>query len=465
MLNLRVRPRAFQFIIIFLIFFSLSFQAQAQTVENKILDALERRVERSRLRDLRGKKKKKKVRSVWRESTEFRFSGDILAYSTSYQNNPQENLYNPGNQVFKWPSNTLGADASLDMRLLISDFQFVLRPRWQYSQSEIQLQNPTSSVKIDENKLSLLETYADWRSGNLSLNAGMQKYSWGPAEIMNPSNFIFHFEKDENGQTYRPKGRTLIRANWQASSSSNLILISEVAGNGEPSWLYNHDFQMAGLAKYELVSTDNSLNYLGLIAGKSQESSQDLGAYFNLSWNNGISIYAETRSASEAMTYRPDSSTPTRLTLQKSKSATAISVVGLRWETELDIRLEYLSNGFGYSEREVSQVLSSLSVINPYFADNLKKFSASGLELPLQDYLYLSLRKDERGTDISWAFFFRDFYSMNENIHYLQFGADYEIFSNVIVSFEGGYLTPRREDSLLSQMISDNIGLGARLYF
>ncbi|MEN0057402.1 MAG: hypothetical protein AAGB31_01100 [Bdellovibrio sp.] len=458
-------PRAFILFVILSLFWTPLLRAEVSAVEGDLLNKLEERVESYRLREARRLKKQQQIEASWRHNSDYSIAGDLLTFG-SYEKGVEEDLFNPGNQVYQWPRSVLGVDAAIDARVKVKDVQAVLRPRWQYFKREIPLEPGSQVLQSDENKWSLQEGYLDWRWGDGALIAGLHKFSWGPAEMMSPSNFIFHFERDETKQNYRPKGRTLLRVNWQFTPSSNVVGIVEAAGNGEASWLYDQEQKTAGLLKYEWVSSENSLNYIGLVGGRSQEAQQDAGFYLNWNIGGAVSFYIDTRASEKRAAYRPSLvSGAMQLSSVEKEDTEILGIAGLRWEGAVDVRLEYLHNSAGYSDTEKTQVLSALAVSNPFLALNIKKLLGSGLELPLREYAYLSVRKDERGTDTNWALYLRDVYSMEEKNHYIQAGGEWELISNLLIYFEGSYLTPRQEDSLLSQVLSDNLTLGLRYFF
>jgi len=108
---------------------------------------------------------------------------------------------NPDNRVMQLPSQSLAADISGELKWKGELNQLVFRPRYQATKNKIE----TGGTSTEKNESDWDITDAFWEtqvSPEFSLTSGLQVYQWGPAELLNPSTPIFHFNRRQKSFGY-----------------------------------------------------------------------------------------------------------------------------------------------------------------------------------------------------------------------------------------------------------------------
>ncbi len=352
-------------------------------------------------------------------------TGYLVENYFSYSNSDlSETAINPDNRILQLPSQILAADIRAELKWRGEQNQVVIRPRYRAEKNRID----STGVSSEKNESDWDLTDAFWEAqvnDNLSLTTGLQVYQWGPAELINPSNPLFHFNSRQKSFGYKEKGKVLIRGNYTLGRFDNFVLIAEPVSNNEAPWLEG-DFVPKALIKYEHQS-EGSASQMGAVAGQEEKENKFLGIYFNGQVTEALSIYADARATEKEVGFKPEPSgifwnldSPSR---QKSNPVLAVS--GLRWEGDYDVRFEYIYNSAGYSEEEWAVVLNSVSnPLNPNYLTNLRHFQNSGLELPGKQYLYFSYRVNEPFEKKDLNIYLRDLYSLQDYSSQIQFEFD-----------------------------------------
>ncbi len=345
--------------------------------------------------------KKKRVRVKAKIS--WKLSLDWL--NGAFVSEASDSIYNPGNQVLNIPSLGGRTDFILDYKLNWgSRHRLIARSRFLSEAVSIQYENPKMKKQRSFTDVDFIELFAEsWLSNQVSLTLGQQNYQWGPAEIIAPSNPIFHFNQGQRSILWREKGHVLARFNWSPTADWSHVIISEPISNQEPNFIAGRKFKPKTIFKSEVRSANSAQNYFGLTGGTEQESRSFVGAYFNYMMTEGTSIYADSRFTDQAFRYKPSEISPANfdmLEAESKKEWTTVSVVGLRLETEnIDLRLETINNPMGYSKTQFQQALLSLSLTNPNAQLNAERVLRPGLELTARNYTYLSLRLPNLGRE------------------------------------------------------------------
>ncbi|MDG0815471.1 hypothetical protein [Bdellovibrio svalbardensis] len=347
-----------------------------------------------------------------------------LYYTNS---SPLDNGVNPGNQILGLPGHTGVVDLRDDFNILTSKTKWVVRPRWTLTSTKTEKQNPSSSYTTSQGKLDLTSGYLDWDlSEKWKAVVGLQVYQWGPGEFINPSNVFFHFSNDQRSFFYVQKGLVLARLNWTPSPNWSLVLIDEPISNNEQPFQVEKDFQPKSTLKID-YHTDGSSS-LGAVVGTEGYGRPFFGEYFTWYLTDAVSFYADLRHLVGSYTYDPsmDSNGFIQLVETDPNSGQMFTIAdwGLRYEGRVDFRMEWFYNGVGWDKEALKYAIQGITYPNPYLVNNLKRYSHSGLELPGQNYFYLSLRIPDLGKKKDASLYMRNILSAQDQSGVFQVSAD-----------------------------------------
>lgn len=356
---------------------------------------------------------------------EYRNTFESYFYYT--YSNPLDNGVNPGNQILGLPDHTGVLDLRDDFSLLTPKTKWVVRPRWTLTSTETEKKNPDSSFTTSQGKLDLSSGYLDWDvSEKWKAVVGLQVYQWGPGEFINPSNVFFHFSNDQRSFFYVQKGLVLARLNWTPSPNWSLVLIDEPISNNEQPFQVEKDFQPKSTLKIDYHTGGSSS--LGGVIGTEGYGRPFFGEYFAWSMTDAFSVYADLRHSKGSYIYDPllDTNGFVELVETNHDSGQIFTMAdwGLRYEGRVDFRMEWFYNGAGWDKEALQSAIHGITYPNPYLVNNLKRYSHSGLELPGQNYFYLSLRVPDLGKKKDINLYMRNILSIQDNSGVFQVSGD-----------------------------------------
>jgi hypothetical protein len=268
--------------------------------------------------------------------------------------------------------------------------------------------------------------YTQWMNPDHQIRLGVQNFQWGPAELLSPSNPIFHFDQRQRWFFYQQRGQGLARWNWNLSSNWTVSAVSEFFQSSQETFIENEKFQPSGLLKTEFRG-DSGQNYLGLTGGVTPTQHPFVGEYFAYYLSDAFSFYADARQTQGDNAYRPVLQ-PTGFELQqtqkKSNQVQTFSAAGFRYEGRADFRIEYIFNEAGLTKTQWQQTLLALALQSPFRLANQKKFDRSGHEILGTNLLYLSLRVPDLGKSQAYAVFLRNLHSLDDNSGDVQFSLE-----------------------------------------
>lgn len=361
------------------------------------------------------KKPPSEMRSPWSSRWALEWINGLLLREVA------ESDVNPDNQVFSTPRGLARTDIRGDLKLNYkNDFRFVLRPRFLGTSSEVYYQTSDKKINKSEGKWDVNEAFLDYDASSfLAFTMGLQNFQWGPAESLSPSNILFHFENDQKSVFYRAKGKVLVRSNLTLFGNHSLILIHEPESNREPYWIANQNFEKKTLIKWESRRKNDSNTYFGLTYGIEERNRNFWGGYFNFFYKDAYSFYADFKQSDGSIAYYPKEIIPGQFSLQenplKRKEAQHLAVIGFRVESRGDLRVEYLMNTAGYDQNEIENLGKSLGPTQVFYLNNLSLALRPGLELYTQNYLYLSYRLPDLGSQKQATLFLRYLKSFLDN--------------------------------------------------
>jgi hypothetical protein len=304
---------------------------------------------------------------------------------------------NPGNRVLAVPAGGAQTELRPDLRLDVAGaLTAVARPRLWLKVERAHTADGWQSER-SEAKAEWIEGYATWRvSDGLSLSYGLQNFQWGPAELVSPSNRIFHATGFYRDPVYVVRGRQLVRVNVSVGRAWSIVLLAEVADNGEPPFVAGEPFEEKAQAKVEYAAPGGDL-YAALTAGGAQRSRGWFGEYAAVPIVAGLSAYADAVHTVGRRAWYPID-TPLGPAFAQTEMETrrlrTTALGGLRYAFENgdDLRVEYLFDEAGWSDAQLG--LAERAAVGALAAGNPAGVAAyldPGFELLGRHLLYVSL--------------------------------------------------------------------------
>lgn len=351
---------------------------------------------------------------------------------------------NLSNQVLKLPEHEIDLDLRGELKWTRNSDLAVVRPRFLTSLKSVDYY-PSQNETQTKTKLDLMDAFYEhyWNS-EFSTTAGLQVYQWGPAEFMNASNPLFHFNPQQKSVINKDKGQALVRFNYSPDKNNSAVLAIEPVSNNEPEWMAEDRFVMKAVLKFERNWSD-SANYLGLVMGSQEKSNFFVGEYGSYSPLDGLSFYADVKHSQNSENFEPVfNGTAYNLLPVESNSGNwpVLSVLGVRWEDKYDIRFEYIYNSAGFDLQALaSAIAAAANPVSPQYLQNLRRFQRLGLELPGKNYVYLSYRVADPFKFKELNLYARYFRSMQDDSALAQFEFDKSFFDSLLVFSSFSYVS------------------------
>ena len=321
----------------------------------------------------------------------------LESYQYVQKSQVAETAINPDNRIFKEPYLGFNLDVRGEFKWQNDNSRAILRPRFEGSIQETDY-GAKETYHRNGSLLDLTDAFLHNNWGDaVSTTVGLQVYQWGPAEIMNPSNSLFHFNSQQRSVLYKEKGQALLRANFNLNVENNLVFIFEPISNNRAEWLAEDTFVPKLVLKYE-KSWSGTADQIGLVVGSAEKRDLYIGEYWNWTFIEGYSFYGDIKQSEKVLNYKPEQNGLFTDFVDSERNIKwhSLAVLGLRYEGDFDIRLEYIYNQAGFDDLEYRAALSSLKQpFNPNYIQNLTRFKGIGLELLLKEYLYFSYRITE----------------------------------------------------------------------
>lgn len=369
---------------------------------------------------------------------DIQYSLETYFYANKYQ--VADSIINSQNQILKLPQEQAELDIRGEFKWRKALDQIIIRPRLSSTFKNVVFGASPTEEQENKTKVDVTDAfYERYWSNNFSTTLGLQVYQWGPAEFLNVSNPIFHFNSKQRNLFYKEKGQVLIRGNYSLNKENNLIILLQPISNNEPEWIAETNFSPKGLIKYE-KSWSGSANQIGLVAGVEEKNNAFLGQYFNVTFAETFSVYGDIKESKNRLNFVPTQvggfTILDSADLQPLEWGT-LAVVGARWEDDFDLRVEQIYNGAGFDKNELAQVVLSISdIANPAYLRNLSRFQRIGLELLGKNYTYFSFRMNEPLKFKDFNVYARYLYSGQDGSSSSQFEADlgfldaWQVFGN-----------------------------------
>lgn len=318
------------------------------------------------------------------DAPDFSFEG----YAFGVLGQEASSALNPGNGVLEIPRWGLGVDLRPQGEWKPTDrWRLIARPRLRARANGVTAKDETK-FQIDDLNTSYRPTY------KLALVAGVENFQWGPAELLSPSNPLFHFHLEQRSLLFRQRGIPLIRVAYDLTPDLVMMGMVEPLDYRVRPFVAGERFTPRAIGRVE-KRFSNAGNYVGLSGGVMEEYTGFVGAYGNVYMTEAVSLYADSRLSAQNPGLVPVTAVDTKVSFvsDTSRRVRILGTVGVRYEGDVDARLEYVHNGFGYSEDQWGLALSG-AFQRP---ENVSRLLQPGLELPKRDYLYFSVRSDRLG--------------------------------------------------------------------
>ena len=218
---------------------------------------------------------------------------------------PADTPLNPGNATFRVPQLVGVTEVRPNLRLEAgSRLQLVFRPRWRGTIESSWVDGADRRDRA-EGTANVTELYVSWRvTDTVAVAYGLQNFQWGPAELLSPSNRIFHEVGLFRDPLYYVRGRHLARVNVSAGRQWSLVALAEVGATSEEAFRAGEHFERAGQVKAEFT-TSSGESYVGVTAGGRKHETPWFGEYASATLVAGLSIYIDASHQSGSLAWYP----------------------------------------------------------------------------------------------------------------------------------------------------------------
>ncbi len=371
----------------------------------------------------------------------------------------------PGNRTLELPVLVGASELRPDLRFeYTTQLTAVVRPRLVLDGRRAKTADGWSAERLDA-KAEWLEAYATWRlDDRFAVSYGLQNFQWGPAELMSPSNRIFHATGFQRDPLYVIRGRRIARVNLSAGRQWSAVLLAEVAGNGESPFVAGEPFEPKAQAKVEYSAPSGDL-YAAVTAGASSRSRAWFGEYATLPLFAGLAAYADVVHTVGRRAWYPVE-TPVGTAFAQSgmetRSLRTTALGGLRYSftSGADTRLEYLFDEAGWREDDLA-LAARAAAADPIL---LGPWLDPGFELLGRHLVYLSLYLPDLPPLDRTTLQARYLLSLTDGSGSVFLTASYEA-TDAVLAFLSASATHGPADGALSRLSRGTAVLGAAVHW
>ncbi|HUP58263.1 MAG TPA: hypothetical protein VM598_12475 [Bdellovibrionota bacterium] len=312
-----------------------------------------------------------------------------------------ESAIDPTNRTLAIPRFGLFGDLRAGGKADLGAVQLSARLREEIVRGRVHFLSPAESIWDTETEFMVIDASATWTVNDyLILSAGGQNYQWGPAELLSPSNTIFHFIPGQRTLRWIEPARWIGRANLSVGSSWSLVAMIEALEQKESTFIADVPFKPIALLKAE-YRAETGNHYVGATASQTVSRMFHWGEYGSYSILEGFSVYGDLRHSVGSESWYPVVNPDTTISMLQSERDSddlfTLAIFGLRFEDRVDARIEYVHNDYGYSSTDQSRALQGIRVPSPQLPSNFLRLLAPGLEMPSRDVIYASVRVPDLG--------------------------------------------------------------------
>ncbi len=307
---------------------------------------------------------------------------------------PRDTSVNPENAVLRLPQAAASTELRPDLRLEAGrDLQGFVRPRLL-----VQVQKPRVAgawqPESSDAKVEWIELYGSWQADErVAFAYGLQNYQWGPADLVSPSNRIFHVTGFFRDPLYVVRGKHLARVNLSAGRAWSAVLLAEVRDSGEAPFVAGEPFEPKAEAKLEW-SDPGGRGYAAVTAGAGRDSRGFFGGYASLAIGDAFSIYADsvTQKGSRAWFPVDDGAGGARFEHALADAGLrTLALGGVRYTFAggTDLRVEYLFDEAGWDVARLR--LAGRAAAAPPAPGTIEAWLDPGFEVAGRQHAYASL--------------------------------------------------------------------------
>ena len=309
---------------------------------------------------------------------------------------PADTALNPGNEAFRVPQFVALTEVRPNLRVEAgSRWQLVFRPRWRGTAASTWTDAAPRRDQL-EGTFDVPELYVSWRPSDVvSIAYGLQNFQWGPAELLSPSNRVFHEVGTFRDPLYYVRGRHLVRVNVSSGKQWSAVALAEVGGTDEPAFRAGEHFEPAGQAKAEFTTASGG-SYVGVTGGARQGERPWFGEYGSVTLVAGLSAYVDAVHQQGSPAWYPVAAGPSSAGFARvdraSDAVRTLVVGGLRYSfvNGTDLRVEYMHQDAGYRRSQFD--LAALAVATQPSRETADRWLRPGLEFIGRDLLLGSVR-------------------------------------------------------------------------
>jgi hypothetical protein len=362
------------------------------------------------------------------QAADYKFS--LEDYMDLHVRSHSDSNLNPNNHLFQLEDAGATNDLRPEVKLTTEHTTSVIRPRWIFSRW--QWSEAESSYQKAAGRLDITDAFVEIRvTDSIRSTAGLEDFQWGPAELSNISNPLFHLNTMSRSSFYKEKGVATLRLSLDFTDLWNNMLIINPVSNNEPAFQEGQNFQPSGFIKSEIRSANDNgssdgQTYLGVLGGTQPDARKFFGEYFSTRFDSGWSFYLEARHpfGQRRFELQTKSGIKTDQLISNENGMNTLSLAGLRWEGRVDARLEYFYNSDGFNSRDFRDQVDTLKSPSPETPLNYSRFLRPGLELYGQAYAYLSLRIPDLGKSNNLQLALRSLVSLQDGSSIAQISVD-----------------------------------------
>ncbi len=327
----------------------------------------------------------------------FTFRGRLEWITAAQATAPRDSEVNPRNLVLKIPQASAQTELRPDLRIEGGSFQLVARPRFLLEGSMALVDNSWQPATRDVS-LTWLDLFGSWRVSDwLTVAYGLQNFQWGPAELLSPSNRIFHETGFARDPLYMVRGKNLLRMNLSSGKSLSAVFLAELLDNGEDPFVAGAKFDPKAALKLEWAA-ESGRGYLGVTGGGGKVGRGYFGEYAAVQVTDGLSLYIDAvhQTGSDAwMPMEQPGGGVAFAQAQRFNGLRTLAVGGARYTFHdgSDIRLEYVFDEAGWDRSQLSLANHAAAAFPPSLdqAAAVAAWQRPGFEILGRQLAYVSM--------------------------------------------------------------------------
>ena len=327
----------------------------------------------------------------------FTFRGRLEWITAAQGTFPRDSEVNPRNLVLEIPQISAQTEVRPDLHIEGHDILFVARPRILLEGSAASVDGSWQPFKRDAS-LIWLDLFGSWRVTDwLTVAYGLQNFQWGPAELLSPSNRIFHETGFARDPLYFVRGKNLLRVNLLRGKSLSAVLLAELLDNGEPAFVAGTKFDPKAALKLEWVA-ESGRAYLGLTGGGGKVARGYFGEYGSVEIVDGLSLYADAVHQAGSDAWVPEKRGDGTVAFAQPHRLAGLQTLlvgGVRYTFTdgSDIRVEYVFDQAGWDRNQLTLANRAAAAFPPPVdqAAAVADWQRPGFEIIGRHLVYLSM--------------------------------------------------------------------------